>query len=76
MDFSIRKNLFSIWKYKSKRNDLFLTVSDKIREILLRDGVDPAKTVTVHSGIDFAFAKKLPNSTLYKKEFSLKKIRS
>ncbi|EMK08676.1 MULTISPECIES: glycosyltransferase [Leptospira] len=73
VDFSIRKNLFSIWKYKSKRNDLFLTVSDKIREILLRDGVDPAKTVTVHSGIDFAFVKKLPNPTLYKKEFSLKK---
>lgn len=73
VDFSIRKNLFSIWKYKSKRNDLFLTVSNKIREILLRDGVDPAKTVTVHSGIDFSFAKKLPDPAKYKKEFSIKK---
>ncbi|TGK32789.1 glycosyltransferase [Leptospira gomenensis] len=73
VDFSIRKNLFSIWKYKSKRNDLFLTVSNKIREILLRDGVDPAKTVTVHSGIDFSFAKKLPDPARYKKEFSIKK---
>nr|WP_284149168.1 glycosyltransferase [Leptospira weilii] len=73
VDFSIRKNLFSIWKYKSKRNDLFLTVSNRIREILLRDGVDPAKTVTVHSGIDFSFTKKLPDPTRYKKEFSIKK---
>ncbi|MDV6234329.1 glycosyltransferase [Leptospira ellisii] len=73
VDFSIRKNLFSIWKYKSKRNDLFLTVSNKIREILLRDGVDPAKTVTVHSGIDFSFVKKLPDPARYKKEFSIKK---
>lgn len=73
VDFSIRKNLFSIWKYKSKRNDLFLTVSNKIREILLRDGVDPAKTVTVHSGIDFSFTKKLPDPARYKKEFSIKK---
>ncbi|TGK12590.1 glycosyltransferase [Leptospira fletcheri] len=73
VDFRIRRNWFSKRKYVSPRVDLFLAVSNTIREVLVRDGVDPAKVVTVYSGIDLTPPKKTPNPSLLKKEFELQK---
>lgn len=73
VDFRIRRNWFSKRKYVSPRVDLFLAVSNTIREVLVRDGVDPAKVVTVYSGIDLTPPKKTPNPNHIKKEFELQK---
>ncbi|PJZ69820.1 glycosyl transferase [Leptospira perolatii] len=73
VDFGIRKNLFSKWKYTSNRVDLFLAVSKKIREILIRDGVDPAKVITVYSGIDLGATKRISDTNHLRKEFKIGK---
>ncbi len=73
VDFRIRKNWFSKRKYISDRVDLFLAVSNKIREILVGDGIDPAKVVTVYSGIDLGVSKKQTDSSFLRKEFKIAK---
>jgi glycosyltransferase involved in cell wall biosynthesis len=50
VDFHLKGNSFSRWKYRQV--DCFIAASDVIRRMLLTDGVPPAKTVTVHEGID------------------------
>lgn len=73
VDFKIRKNWFSKRKYVSDRVDLFLSVSNKIREILLEGGIDPSKIVTVYSGVDLTQSKKQPDPSLLRKEFRIEK---
>ena len=71
VDFHINRNYFSKLKYFSEKNDLFLTVSRRITEVLIEDGIDPEKIVTIHSGIDLSkFKKKLSTSHL-RKEFEI-----
>ncbi|HEX6211965.1 MAG TPA: glycosyltransferase [Methylomirabilota bacterium] len=50
VDFHLKRNSFSRWKYRQV--DLFVAASDAIRQILIQDGVDPARVTTVHEGID------------------------
>jgi glycosyltransferase involved in cell wall biosynthesis len=50
VDFHLKGNSFSRWKYRQV--DCFIAASEAIRQILLGDGVPPARTVTVHEGID------------------------
>lgn len=69
VDFHINKNPFSKLKYYSSKNDIFLTVSNKIKDILIEDGVNPEKVVTVYSGIDLKRFENLPEPTYLKKEF-------
>ncbi|MCB1141377.1 MAG: glycosyltransferase family 4 protein [Leptospiraceae bacterium] len=72
VDFTIRKGLFSHLKYTSDLNDVFLTVSGKIKEILIKDGVNPEKIITVYSGIDLDRFERIKRNTKYKKEFDIK----
>jgi glycosyltransferase involved in cell wall biosynthesis len=71
VDFHINKNIFSKMKYTSSLVDLFLTVSNKIKDILIEDGVDPEKIITVYSGIDPLPFKTKKSITHLKKEFSI-----
>jgi glycosyltransferase involved in cell wall biosynthesis len=50
VDFNLRGSALSRWKYNQV--DCFICASEAIRQILLSNGVAPAKTVTVHEGID------------------------
>lgn len=52
VDFHINKNPLSRRKYFSQKIDYFLTVSNRIKEVLIEDGVEPEKIITVYSGID------------------------
>jgi len=71
VDFSTKKSWGSKWKYRSKKNNLFICVSNKIREVLIQEKVNPEKVITIHSGIDISrFTKKVNNSYLGK-EFSI-----
>ena len=71
VDFHINKNIFSKMKYTSSLVDLFLTVSNRIKDILIEDGVDPEKIITVYSGIDPLPFKTKKSITHLKKEFSI-----
>jgi L-malate glycosyltransferase len=50
VDFHLRGNSFSRWKHRQV--DLFIAASEAIRQILVADGVDARRVVTVHEGID------------------------
>ena len=50
VDFKIRGNALSRWKYRQV--DCFICASEAIRQILLSDGVERERAVTVHEGID------------------------
>ena len=50
VDFRLKRNSFSRWKYRQVR--LFIASSEAIRQLLIHDGVEPDRVVTVHEGID------------------------
>ena len=50
VDFHLKANSFSRWKYRQV--DAFVTASEAIRDMLIGDGVQPDRVVTVHEGID------------------------
>lgn len=50
VDFRLRRNAFSRWKYRQV--DAFLCASDAIRQLLVVDGIEPERAMTVHEGID------------------------
>lgn len=51
LSFPLRSALLGRFKY-SFRVDRVIAVSEAIRRLLVRRGLDPARVVTVHSGID------------------------
>lgn len=50
VDFHLKRNSFSRWKYRQV--DCFIAASETIRRMLLADGVEEQRAVTVHEGID------------------------
>ena len=58
VDFHIRHNAFSRWKYAQV--DLFLCASDAIRTMLIGDGVPADRTTTVHDGVDLEHVAAAP----------------
>jgi glycosyltransferase involved in cell wall biosynthesis len=50
VDFHLKGSSFSRWKYRQV--DCFLAASEAIRQMLVADGVEADRTVTVHEGID------------------------
>ncbi len=52
VDFHIRKNYFSRKKYFSDKMNKIVCISNGIRKVLLDDGVDDSKLITIHSGVD------------------------
>jgi glycosyltransferase involved in cell wall biosynthesis len=58
VDFHIRKNAFSRWKYNQV--DCFLCASDAIRKMLITDGVPAERTAVVHDGVDLVRLAAVP----------------
>jgi glycosyltransferase involved in cell wall biosynthesis len=52
VDFRLRGNSFSKWKYKQV--DAFVAASEAIRAMLIEDGMPADRVFTVHDGIDVA----------------------
>ncbi|PKN78245.1 MAG: lipopolysaccharide heptosyltransferase II [Candidatus Cloacimonetes bacterium HGW-Cloacimonetes-1] len=52
VDFGIRKNWFSRWKYRTTLLNQIVAISDNIKNVLLQDGIPESKIVTIHSGVD------------------------
>src|SRR5206468_9987925 len=58
VDFHLKGNSFSRWKYRQV--DCFVAASEAIRQMLIADGVPADRTVTVHEGIDVEHAVAAP----------------
>ena len=52
VDFPIKKNRFSRFKYTTPLIDRIVCISHGIRDVLLKDGIPDEKLVTIHSGVD------------------------
>jgi L-malate glycosyltransferase len=63
VDFRLRGNALSRWKYDQV--DRFICASEAIRKILLADGLDPSRAVTVHEGIDLGHVAAAPVAALH-----------
>jgi len=58
VDFHLKGNSFSRWKYRQV--NCFIAASEAIRKMLVADGVDADRTVTVHEGIDVDHVRAAP----------------
>jgi len=58
VDFHIRRNAFSRWKYAQV--DLFLCASNAIRTMLVGDGVPAERAMTLHEGVDLEHVAAVP----------------
>ncbi len=63
VDFHLKGNSFSRWKYRQV--DCYIAASDAIRQILLADGVVPERVVTVHEGIDVEHVMAAPTVNVH-----------
>lgn len=64
VDFHLRSNAFSRWKYKQV--DLMICSSDAIRAMAIQDGMPADRTVTVHEGIDVERIAAMPAADVHK----------
>lgn len=67
VDFHLKTNSFSRWKYRQV--DCFVTASEAIRRMLLKDGVPADQAITVHEGIDMAHVQAAPPVNLHETFF-------
>src|SRR4030042_768852 len=58
VDFHLKGNSFSRWKYRQV--DRFICASEAIRQMLIADGVEASRTVTIHEGIDVERVARTP----------------
>jgi glycosyltransferase involved in cell wall biosynthesis len=63
VDFRLKGNSLSRWKYRQV--DCFICASDAIRQMLIEDGIPPARAVTVHEGIDLGRVEAAPAANLH-----------
>lgn len=52
VDFSVNKNFLSKLKYNSKKIDKIICISEFIKKVLIKDGINADKLITVRSGVD------------------------
>ena len=70
VDFAVATNAFSAFKYR-RGADLYLAVSNGVREVLLEGGVAPEQIRLVHDGIDLEKFDALRDPGYLREEFSL-----
>lgn len=52
VDFNIRKNPFSYYKYSSPKMNRIVCISGGIKKVMIQDGISDSKLVTIHSGVN------------------------
>ena len=71
VDFSIRKNKLSIFKYRNSWIDKIICISNRIRQVLVDDGVPEKKLTTIHSGIDLNKFYKIESPISFRQDWNI-----
>jgi glycosyltransferase involved in cell wall biosynthesis len=71
VDFPIKSNWLSHWKFNHRSIAHIICVSDAIKEILLVDLKDKSHLTTIHDGIDLNRFHGIKGKNLLKKEFGV-----
>ena len=73
VDFPIKSNWLSKWKYNYSKITKIICVSEKIKEVMLPFIQDKNRLVVAHSGIDINRFKESKNKGILHKEYCLEK---
>ena len=71
VDYHIKKNWFSQFKYKSRYVDKIICISNAIENVLIQDGVPQDKLVTIHSGIEIDKFSNISILKTFKKDLGI-----
>ncbi len=71
VDFPLRKNPLSNWKYKNKL-DAIIAISHGVKKVLMEGGINPDLIHVIPSGIDFSSYENVTSSDYLRKELSFK----
>jgi len=71
VDFIPKRNPLTRWRYDHPSIKKIIGVSDKITQIMRSYIKDPAKCVTIHSGVDTARFSAITDKTILRKEFNI-----
>jgi glycosyltransferase involved in cell wall biosynthesis len=71
VDFPIKPNRLSKYKYNHPLIRKIICVSDEIKRISSQDIKDKEKLITIHSGVDLGKFKKIKNRNFLRTQFSL-----
>ncbi len=71
VDFHIKKNWFSKFKYQTKWLNKIVCVSNEIKNVLLEDNIAAEKLTTIHSGINIHKFEKINKSKEFKKKLGI-----
>jgi len=71
VDFPVKNNMLSKYKYNFRYIRRIICVSDKIREITGHSITDKSKLITIHSGIDITRFDGKKNTGILHREFGL-----
>ncbi len=71
VDYHIKKNWFSQFKYKSRFIDKIVCISYAIENVLIQDDVPQNKLVTIHSGIDINKFSNMPTPENFKRDLGI-----
>ena len=63
VDFHLKGNALSRWKYRQV--DCFICASEFIRRMLIGDGIEEERAITVHEGIDLGRVEAAPAADLH-----------
>ena len=74
VDFRISRNPMSAWKYR-RGADVFLAISNGVRDVLISCGVKPQKIKLVPSGIDPGKFERMKDASYVREEFSLQQAK-
>lgn len=70
VDFPLKKNIFSQYKYRSKKLDKLICISDNIRRIVRQSKIAKDKIITIRSAIDITKADRLGHRDNVESELS------
>ncbi|MBS3818154.1 glycosyltransferase family 4 protein [bacterium] len=70
VDFPLNKNFFSRFKYGENNLDVTLAVSEGVKDVLIRGGMDPQRVEVIPDGIDFTPFEEVSSSHYLHREFS------
>ncbi len=71
VNYHIKKNFFSRYKYQSKRMTKIVAISQEIKRILTEDKIDPKKISLIKSGIDIKKYGNIKKSAFLIKKYNL-----
>lgn len=71
VDFPIKKNRFSRFKYTTDLLDRIVCISHGIRNVLLAGGLEEHRLVTIHSGVDLKRFEAVSVSEDFRKELNI-----